>query len=91
MVKVLFPGGATLSTLNALVAQLEAADGPLTQMVVEGRTTTMTFDEAVPKQAVPAVIQPGDAPAPANSTRVCEGRIFIAGKLIDCTAYRADR
>jgi hypothetical protein len=91
MVKVLLPGGATLSTLNALVAQLEAADGPLTEMVVEGRTTTMTFEESVPKQAVAAVLQPSDAPAPADATRVCAGEIFVAGKLTDCTAYRGKR
>jgi hypothetical protein len=91
MVKVLFPGGATFSTLNALVAQLEAADGPLTEMVIDGRTTTMTFDEDVPKQPVPAVIQPSDAAAPPGATRVCAGRIVVAGEPRDCTAYRAKR
>ncbi len=88
MIRIVFPAGMTLSVMNTLVAQLEGADGPLTSLKTEGRSTIATFDETLPKPAVFAVIQPGKAAALQNSTTVCEGRIIVSGEEAHHVAYR---
>ncbi|MEJ1967895.1 MAG: hypothetical protein WDN03_04535 [Rhizomicrobium sp.] len=91
MQEVIMPGGMTLKTLNLLVAQLENADGPLTGMRIEGRSTILQFDETAPKPSVFAAIQLESEVAPPSAAGVCAGRIFVEGEETACAAYRAGR
>ncbi|HEY1631568.1 MAG TPA: hypothetical protein VGF56_09640 [Rhizomicrobium sp.] len=87
---VIFPGGATRSVLNALIAHLEPADGPLTGMRIDGTSTLMDFEETAARPTVYATLQPSSEPAPADAKIVCSARIYMAGEQVDCTAYRVE-
>ena len=88
MLEIIMPGGMTLKAMNLLVAQLEGCDGPLTGMRIAGNSTILLFDETAPKPPVFAAIQRVGEAAPSNAAQVCAGRIFVAGKQIDCVAWR---
>ncbi len=78
-----------LAGINAIVAQLEEAAGPLTGIDNDGTYTTLTFDDAGTNPTVFAVIAASTATPPAGSTTVCSGTIFIAGTKTPATATRA--
>lgn len=84
------PASSTLDNTNAIVAQYEASNGPLTITTNDGTYTLLSFDDAGTNPAKYATIQASTAPVPPSSTPVCVGTIFIAGTLTPCTAYRAN-
>ncbi|HTQ12981.1 MAG TPA: hypothetical protein VMH86_03825 [Rhizomicrobium sp.] len=90
MSTITVPAGSTLANTNAIIAQMEQTNGPLTAMGNDGKSSTFTFDDAGDNPANPAVAQASSSPAPANSTQVCAGSIFVAGTLTPSTAYRAN-
>jgi hypothetical protein len=84
------PASSTLDNTNAIVAQYEQANGPLTITTNDGTYTLLSFDDAGTNPTNFAKIQASTAAPPANSTPVCVGTIFVAGTLTPCTAYRAN-
>jgi hypothetical protein len=81
-----------LTDVNTAIDQVEPA-GPLVAMTngVDGagqKTTILSFDLSKPGPAKHAVAQPTSTAQPPNTTNVCQGTIYIAGTLTDCTAYR---
>jgi hypothetical protein len=81
------PAATDLPGINAILAQMEESDGPLTAMGNDGTNTTLTFDDAGTNPTVFAVIAAGVPPA--GATTVCSGTIFIAGTQTAATATRA--
>jgi len=79
--------GASLADINIIVAQQEAVLGPLIAIGNDGAQTILTFDTDGAAPAKNAVVQAGGG-APAGTTKVFGGRIFIASKLTAATAYR---
>ena len=82
----------SLADVNTAIDQVEAA-GPLVEMTngndeVGQKTTILSFDLSKPGPAKHAVVQATSTAQPANTTKVCQGTIYIAGTLTDCTAYR---
>ena len=78
----------SLGDLNRLVAQQEDLLGPLTAIGNDGAQTVLTVDMDQDPPAKHAVITAAGSPPPAGSTRVCEGKVFIAGQLTDAVATR---
>jgi hypothetical protein len=89
MSTILIPAATDLAGLNAILAQMEEADGPLTAMGNDGANTTLTFDDAGTNPTVFAVIAASTATPPAGATTVCSGTIYIAGTQTVATATRA--
>ena len=87
---VIFPGGTPRGELNALIAHLEAADGPVTGMRIKGTGTTIDFEETAARPTIYATLQPSSEPAPAGTKVVCTARIYMDGEQVDCTVYRAE-
>jgi hypothetical protein len=81
------PPNTSLADLNTAIAQTEPA-GPLVKMGNDGRQTVLTFDFAQTGPTKFAVIQKSTDPAPANSTKLFSGSLFVASALADYTAYR---
>lgn len=90
MTTIQVPASSTLDNTNAIIAQMEQANGPLTAIGNDATNTTLTFDDAGVNPTIFAKIQANTTPAPPNSTNVCAGTIFIAGALTPSTAYRAN-
>jgi hypothetical protein len=58
-------------------------------MAVSGDSNQFDFDSSQPYPTNPAKVQKSSDPAPANSTVVCSGTIWVSSALTPCTAYRA--
>lgn len=84
------PASSALDNTNTIIAQYEASNGPLIITTNDGTYTLLSFDDAGTNPTKYATVQANTAPAPANSTPVCVGTIFVAGTLTPCTAYRAN-
>ena len=91
MIEIIFPAGMLLPELNALVAHLEAADGPLSGMRTQGRSNYLKFDDLVPKRVPFAVIRPDSEGKIDGATLVCSATIFIGGQETKVTAWRPER
>jgi hypothetical protein len=89
MLEVHWPGGQTLSVLNAALGQLEAADGPLIGIRIDGTSNTLIIDDTAPKPTIFVKVQPASEAPPANSTVLFNARVYVAGQQVDCVAYRA--
>ena len=90
MTTIQVPASSTLDNTNAIVAQMEASNGPLTATTNDGTNTLLTFDDAGTNPTNFAKILANTTPAPPNSTPVCVGAIYIAGAQTACTAWRAN-
>ncbi|HEY2071081.1 MAG TPA: hypothetical protein VGG48_16105 [Rhizomicrobium sp.] len=87
--QIKFAPASTIDQVNQIVSQNEQITGPITAMGNDGTNSTFDFDATVSTLPVKiAIIVPNTSPAPASSTSVCTGTIFIAGVLTPCTAYR---
>ena len=82
----------SLQDLNTIVSQREAILGPLVKIGNDGsKETVLTFDsdqEPPAKHAVISVTVVGEAIIPSGSTKVAEGKVFIAGGLMGAVATR---
>lgn len=91
MIEITFPAGMQLPELNALVAHLEAADGPLSGLRLQGRTNYIKFNDLVPKRVPFVVIRPDSEGKLDGAELVCSGTIFIGGQETKVTAWRPER
>jgi hypothetical protein len=75
-----------LEAVNAVVELQEQILGPLVSIGNDGKVTFLTFDldrEPPFKHAMVAIGTP-----PPNVAAIAEGKIFVAGRLTDVTAFR---
>ncbi|HEX4301763.1 MAG TPA: hypothetical protein VHZ78_03160 [Rhizomicrobium sp.] len=90
--KIYILSTGALADVNVAIDQVEPA-GPLVGMTngddqAGQKTTILSFDLSKPGPAKHAVVQLTSTAPPASATKVCQGMIYIAGTLTDCTAYR---
>ena len=78
---------ATMLALWGLIERKAGIVGPLVDIGNDGTQTVLTFDSDPPAPAKNAAIAAGQN-APAGSTKVCSGTIFISGTLTASIASR---
>ena len=78
----------SLSDLNTVVAQNEDLLGPLVGIGNDGTQSLLTFDMDQNPPTKHAVIAAAGGHLPPGSSKVCEGKIFIAAKLTSAVATR---
>lgn len=85
------PAAWNLSQINQLVVQQEGLFGPLVAIGADSATTVLSFDTNQPNPTTNAVIgtQIGGVPQlPSGAKLVCQGTIFVSGKLELAAATR---
>lgn len=89
---VYLSSGATLSDINVAIDQWEGVG--LLVVMTNGKdekqvlSTILIFDLSKEEPTKHAKAQPSSQPPPSNASVVCSGRVYIAGQLTECTAYR---
>jgi hypothetical protein len=79
MSTILIPAATDLAGLNAILAQMEEADGPLTAMGNDGANTTLTFDDAGTKNGAKRSEGKGIQVATARCTNHPHALVVMAG------------
>jgi hypothetical protein len=75
-----------LEAVNTVIEQQEEILGPLVSIGNDGKVTFLTFDfdrEPPHKHAMVGI-----GTLPPNIAPIAEGKIFVAGRLTDVTAFR---
>lgn len=81
------PAQLSLPEINRLVAQQESLLGPLVTIGNDAAATLLFFDQTQEPPERHAIISRG-AP-PMGAIPIATGKIFVAGELVDVTAFRA--
>lgn len=83
----LYKSSDPLDVLSTSISGDEAALGPLQAIGHTSTASAAIFERGLAPDTGIVLVE-GDAPAPAGTTKVCDGYVWNAGRAAFATAYR---